>query len=264
MSGEDFFLQTRNLVKSFGTVLALRGVNFRVGRNEVVGLLGDNGAGKSTLIKVISGAYSPDAGEIEIKGKRYHRLTPALARELGIEVVHQERTLAENHSIWRNIFMGRELTTFGFLRKAEMRSIAERVLREMGFASGLVTADTPVKALSGGFKQGVQIARALTFPSDLILMDEPTIQLSISEAQKVMQFIAEARKRGRSCVVVSHNIAHVYPVADRIVIMNRGKILGEFYTRDIALDQLSDVLLQAARTGSIPREYTKYGIISSE
>lgn len=261
--GYEYIIETRNLVKRFGSVVALKGVNFKVRNNEIVGLVGDNGAGKSTLVKTIFGIYAPDEGEIYVKGKRFRRLTPQKAYELGIVLVHQERTLSENHSIWRNIFMGRELTgPLGFLKVKEMRSIAEKLLAsEIGL--GAVPVDMPVKYLSGGYKQGVQIARALCFEADLVILDEPTIQLSLSEVQRVLDYVRELKREGKSCIFITHNIYHVYPVADRFVILDRGRIVAEFMKADLTPEDLTHIMVSIARTGKIPKEYESINLVST-
>jgi simple sugar transport system ATP-binding protein len=259
-----YILETKNLTKSFGDIVALRNVNFKVEYNEVMGLVGDNGAGKSTLVKTITGFYAPDSGEIYIKGQRFTKLTPQKARELGIEIVHQERTLAESQPIWRNIFLGRELTgRLGFLKINEMKEASREILRNLKFGAEL-SPDQLVRTLSGGLKQGVQIGRALYFNADLVILDEPTIQLSISEARRVMEYVKELKERGKSCVFITHNINHVYPVADRFTIMDKGKIVGVFRKNDITMDDLSEILASVARTGSIPEKYREINIMGGE
>ncbi|RLE85329.1 MAG: sugar ABC transporter ATP-binding protein [Thermoprotei archaeon] len=256
-----YIVETRNLIKRFGDVVALRGVNFKVGSNEVVGLVGDNGAGKSTLVKVITGTYAPDGGEIYVKGIRFKRLTPRKARELGIEIVHQERTIAENQSLWRNVFMGRELKgPLGFLRINEMKEITTKLLREMGFKSD-ISPEKLAKTLSGGYKQGVQISRAVYFRADLVILDEPTIQLSLKEVSKVLEFVKMLKKENKSCIFISHNIYHVYPVADKITIMDKGRIVAEFKKEDLTIDELSEVLMEVAETGDVPPRFKKLSTI---
>ena len=262
MPEEKYIVETVNLIKRFGDVVALKGVNFKVRVNEIVGLVGDNGAGKSTLVKILAGVYAPTEGEIIIKGQRFKRLTPRKAYELGIVLVHQERTLSENHTIWRNIFMGRELTgPLGFLKISEMRERAQKLLKEIGLKA--IPPDFPVKYLSGGYKQGVQITRALCFEADLVILDEPTIQLSLAEVQRVLEYVRELKKRGKSSIFISHNIYHVYPVADKFVILDRGRIVGEFLKKDLTPDDLSHIMISIARTGRVPPEYREINLISS-
>jgi simple sugar transport system ATP-binding protein len=247
----SYLVEMRNIRKSFGDVVALGGVDFTVGYNEVVGLIGDNGAGKSTLIKILSGVHHPDQGKIFIRGEETRKLSVRKVRELKIEVVYQERALGEQQSIWRNIFMGRELTRVGFLRIEEERAEAENIMRGIGFRSLGLTPDSTVKTLSGGEKQGVAIGRALHFDVDLIILDEPTISLSISEVAKVLNYVAEIKRKGKSAIFITHNIYHVYPVADRFVILDRGRTVAEFKKEEISMDGLVGKLSLIASTGKL-------------
>lgn len=243
-----------NVSKSFGEVKCLRQVDFQVEPGEVVGLLGDNGAGKSTLIKIITGYHQPDAGsELYWKGERVERLSVHKARKLGVETVYQEKALADLQTIWRNIFMGRELTNrFGFLDIKSMKKETEKLMNElMGFTSTAVTPETAVKNMSGGERQGVAITRALYFQAELIILDEPTMGLSLSETKKVLSFVSEIKKAGKSCIFIDHNIFHVYPVADRIVVLDRGRVAGEFLKGSLTLEELIDRLYLVAQTGSL-------------
>jgi simple sugar transport system ATP-binding protein len=246
-------LSLSGISKSFGGVKAIRGIDFHVEHNEIVALIGDNGAGKSTLIKVITGVNKPNAGEIYFKGKRITRHSVKTSRDLGIETVYQEKALSDLQALWRNIFMGRELTTFGgFLKIREQKKHAERLLRdEMGFTSSVITVNSPVKGLSGGEKQGVAIGRALFFNAELIILDEPTVGLSISETAKVLDFIKDVKKRGKSVIFISHNIHHVYDVADRFVILDRGQVAKSYRKENISSDELSDRMVKLARTGRV-------------
>ncbi|MFQ3566814.1 MAG: ATP-binding cassette domain-containing protein [Aggregatilineales bacterium] len=246
-------LELRNVSKSFGDVQSLRGVNFTVGMNEVVGLLGDNGAGKSTIVKIITGYYQPDSGEIYFKGQRVENLTVPKARALGIETVYQERALAEQQTLWRNIFMGRELTSrLGFLNINEMRSETNRLmLGELGFTSSAVSPGSVIKGFSGGEKQGVAIVRALYFNAELIILDEPTMGLALSETRKLLNFVREIKRAGKSAIFIDHNVFHVYEVADRIVLLDRGQVAGEFMTSQITLNELLDKMQHVAETGTL-------------
>ncbi|NPV53450.1 MAG: sugar ABC transporter ATP-binding protein [Firmicutes bacterium] len=239
--------------KSFGHVEALKGVDFEVGYNEIIGLLGDNGAGKSTLIKVLTGVHRPDEGEIYWKGERLENYSVAKARELGIETVFQDRALSEQHTLWRNIFMGREITNrWGWIDVKREKEETERLMREiMGFTSSAVAADTIVGNMSGGEKQGVAISRALYFKADLIILDEPTTGLSLSETQKVLGFIEGIKKQGKACIFISHNIYHVYPVVDRVVVVDRGRVVANFMKSEISLEELVNKLYLVARCGSM-------------
>jgi simple sugar transport system ATP-binding protein len=242
-----------NIRKSFGKVEVLRGINFNVGYNEIVGLVGDNGAGKSTLIKILVGVHQPDGGDIYYKGEKITIHSVKRSRELGIETVYQERALSEQQNLWTNIFMGRELTTrLGFLKVKEQRSETEKILREqMGFTSTAVSEDAVVKYLSGGEKQGIAIGRALYFKADLIILDEPTMGLSISETNKVLDFVANIKQQGKSAIFISHNIYYVYPVADRFYILDRGSVAGIFDKKEISQQELVDKMVHLARTGKL-------------
>ena len=250
----DYVLQLKNVSKTFGEVAALHHVNFEVGANEIVGLLGDNGAGKSTLVKIITGYHQPDpGGEIYWKNKKIDRLSVAKARDLGVEVVYQERALADLQSLWRNIFMGRELSNrWGLLDINAMRSETQKLMNTaMGFTSSAVTPESTVGTFSGGERQGVAITRALYFEAELIILDEPTMGLSISETKKCLDFVAGIKQAGKSAIFIDHNIVHVYPVADRIVVIDRGTVAGQFMKGELTFDELIDRLTRLARTGSL-------------
>jgi simple sugar transport system ATP-binding protein len=250
---EQYRLELRNVSKSFGEVQSLRDVNFRVGMNEVVGLLGDNGAGKSTLIKIITGYHQPDSGTISFRGVPIDHLTVPKARQLGVETVYQERALADQQNLWRNIFMGREKANrFGFLNIKAMREETDRLMRsELGFTSAAVSPDSAIKGFSGGEKQGVAIVRALYFDAELIILDEPTMGLALSETRKLLNFVRDIKRAGKSAVFIDHNVFHVYEVADRIVLLDRGTVAGEFRKDDLTLNELLDKMQHVAETGSL-------------
>ena len=205
-----------------------------VDQGEVVGLIGDNGAGKSTLIKTLVGVYGPDEGEIVIKGKKVFNWTALKARESGIETVFQDRALCPQQSIVWNIFMGKELRyPFGFVREKEQVKEANRLIREIGFTSKLIDAESPVGNLSGGERQGVAIARAIYNNAELIILDEPTNALSLNETQKVFEFVNNVKKSNRSVLFIGHNIYHVYDISDRFVILDRGEVVHQLNKEEI-------------------------------
>jgi simple sugar transport system ATP-binding protein len=250
---EEYRLELRNVSKSFGEVQALENINFKLGQNEIVGLLGDNGAGKSTLIKIITGYYKPTSGEIYFNGQKVDNLTVPKARELGVETVYQERALAELQTLWRNIFLGRELcNSWGFLDIQRMREETYRLMTQsMGFTSHAVSPDSRVGKYSGGEKQGVAIVRALFFEADIIVLDEPTMGLSIKETAKLVNFVKGIKQAGKSAIFIDHNIFHVYNVADRVVVIDRGKVAGEFFTKSIGVEELMEKMVRVAETGSL-------------
>ncbi|MDH3675750.1 MAG: ATP-binding cassette domain-containing protein [Anaerolineae bacterium] len=248
----EYRLELRNVSKSFGEVKSLRHIDFQLGRNEVVGLLGDNGAGKSTMIKIVTGYHQPDEGEVLFSGQKIDHLTVPRARELGVETVYQERALAELQTLWRNIFIGREIRTpLGFLKVKEMKEETNRLMVEsMGFSSMAVNPDSIIKTFSGGEKQGVAIVRALYFDAEIIVLDEPTMGLSLKETRKLLNFVRDIKAQGKSAIFIDHNIFHVYSVADRVVVLDRGRVAGEFMTADITLDDLMGKMYRVAETGS--------------
>jgi simple sugar transport system ATP-binding protein len=236
-------IELRHVSKTFGEVRALSGVDFLVNRGEIVGLLGDNGSGKSTLVKVVMGFYQPDAGGESV----------ARARGLGIETVYQERALCEKQPIWRNMFMGRELRTrLGLLDVERMRNECARLMSEhMGFTSAAVHPNNVVATMSGGEKQGVAITRALYFEAELVILDEPTMGLSLSETRKTLDFVGNIKKAGKSAIFIDHNIFNVYPVVDRLYVLDRGKLAGVYLRSEITIDELIDRLYRVARTGTM-------------
>lgn len=249
----DNRLELRNVSKSFGEVQALESINFQLGRNEIVGLLGDNGAGKSTLIKIITGYYQPTSGEILFNGREVDHLTVARARQLGVETVYQERALAELQTLWRNIFLGREITNrWGGLDIPRMQNETYRLMNQsMGFTSSAVSPDSRVGTFSGGEKQGVAIVRALYFDAEIIILDEPTMGLSLKETSKLINFVRDIKRAGKSAIFIDHNVVHVYNASDRIVVIDRGRIAGQFLTKDITLDMLMEKMIRVAETGKL-------------
>ena len=238
-------VEMRGICKRFGHVEALRDVNFNVGRQEVVGLLGDNGAGKSTLIKILTGVYQPDRGEIYFDGERVSFLSPHHAREMGIETVYQDLALVDLMNVSRNFFLGREpvrrIGPFKLLDHKRMNRITSEALQEIG-----VRVHSPleeVSVLSGGERQSIAIGRAVHFGVKLLILDEPTSALSIKESRKVLGYVLEAKKRGLSVIFISHNIYHVYPVADRFTILRHGAKLGDFAKEEVTPEEISEMIV---------------------
>jgi len=228
--------------KWFGGVHALKGVNFSVGKGEVVGLVGDNGAGKSTLIKILSGYYNPDRGKIIFEGKEVRFKSPADARRLGIETVYQDQALCPNLNVPHNIFLGRErIKKLGFLNRKEMFAESAKLLTRLGL--NLKSLDVPVEFLSGGEKQCVAIARSLYFNAKLVIMDEPTSALSLRECQKVLEFIGKLKENNVSVVVISHNLYHVFPVADRIVVLSKGRKIADIPKDQTSMDEVAQLIV---------------------
>lgn len=249
----EHIVELRQVSKSFGKVRALNDVSMRVNEAEVVGLIGDNGAGKSTLIKIISGVHAPDSGELYIRGQQVKNWTVAEARRIGIETVYQDKALAAQQTIARNIFMGREPTGFlGFIRGKHARQEADRLMRSIGFTSKVFSPDSVVALLSGGERQGVAIARALCFDARLIILDEPTTALSLTETKKVFGFMRKVREEGCSCLFISHNIYHTYDAADRFVVLDRGNVVMKADKHDVpSAEALIHDMQEIARQGLV-------------
>ncbi len=251
--------EMKGVYKSFGGVRVLQDVDFHLEPGEVVGLLGDNGAGKSTLIKIITGYHQPDEGHLLFNGVEVSDLTVPRARELGVETVYQERALAEQQPLWRNIFVGRYISNrLGLMDVGEMRRITEQLMtEEMGFTSAVLTPDTTVTGLSGGERQGLAIVRALHFEAQMIILDEPTMGLSLKETEKLLKFVDGIRAKGKSAIFIDHNFFHVYSVADRIVVLDRGTVAADFPKERYTLNELMDIMREVASTGRFEPDRTK-------
>ncbi len=246
-------VKARGLTKHYGRVVALDRTDFELRAGEILAVIGDNGAGKSTMIKALSGAVIPDSGTIELDGKPVLFRSPMEARTAGIETVYQNLALSPALSIGDNMFLGRELRKPGFLGKwLRMldRSAMEKVAREKLSELGLMTIQNisqPVETLSGGQRQGVAVARAAAFGSKVIILDEPTAALGVKESRRVLELINEVRDRGLPIVLISHNMPHVFEVADRIHIHRLGKRLCVIQPDEYSM---SDAV--AMMTGAMP------------
>ena len=224
-------LKARNLVKRYGKVTALDHCDFDLMPGEILAVIGDNGAGKSTLIKAISGAVLPDSGEIHMDGRRLNFASPNDARGAGIETVYQTLAMSPALSIADNMFMGRELRKPGFMGKVfrqldrpEMERIAREKLNDLGLMT-IQNINQAVETLSGGQRQGVAVARAAAFGSKVIILDEPTAALGVKESRRVLELIQDVKSRGIPIILISHNMPHVFEVADRIPIHRLGRRL---------------------------------------
>ena len=239
--------------KYFGPVQALRDINLAIGRNEIVGLIGDNGAGKSTLIKTLTGVMAPSAGRIYVRDREVDpsRYSVQAAHAMSIETVYQDRSLAENQPLWRNFFVGRQITNrFGFIRVKQQKAVAERILlNTIGFRGAGITVDSTVGQLSGGERQGVAIGRAMHFNADLIVLDEPTVALAVKEVRKVLDFVRRIKDSGRACIYIEHNLAHVHAVADRLVVLDRGALVADIRPGDMTVPELTEFLIALQHKG---------------
>jgi len=243
MSRETPAYEIRGISKSFGHVEALKDVDLSVYKGEIIGLVGDNGAGKSTLIKILSGIYPADKGTILCDGEIVRINSYRDSQAIGVATIYQDRALVDSVSIYRNIFMGNELLKSShFLDKRKMRVEARRVLNE-SISIGIESPDQLVGDLSGGQKQAVAIARAIYFRARLLLLDEPTNALSVRESQQVMRFVQDLRSEGISSIFVTHNLLHVYTIADRFTILSHGVKVGDFRKEEITMEQLEKMIV---------------------
>src|SRR5262245_53688275 len=245
--------------KFFGAIQALRDINFSVGRNEIVGLIGDNGAGKSTLIKVLTGVLQPTSGRIFVRDQELNLsdYSVRMAHDLAIETVYQDRSLAEKQPLWRNFFVGRQITNrLGFIDIKREKEIAERILKHaIGFRGAGITVDSTVANLSGGERQGIAIGRAMHYNADLIILDEPTVALAVKEVRKVLDFVRRIKESGRAAIYIEHNLAHVHQVADRMVVLDRGRIVAEIAPRDMSVTELTEYLIALQQDHAAPRPW---------
>jgi ABC-type sugar transport system ATPase subunit len=219
-------VEMRDIKKHFAAVQALRGVDLALHHNEVLGLVGDNAAGKSTLMKVLSGAYVPDGGEIFIDGRAVHFASPMDARRMGIEMVYQDYALANNLDVSANVFMGHEVVQFklgpiGVMDYAYMERETKSLLNRLKI--DIPSVRQKVERLSGGQRQAVAIARATAFDAKVIIMDEPTAALSVAAIDKVIELIRQLKAQGSSIIVISHRLEDIYQVSDRMVVLRHGR-----------------------------------------
>jgi simple sugar transport system ATP-binding protein len=240
-------VRLEHVEKYFGAVHALCDISLSIGRNEIVGLIGDNGAGKSTLIKVMTGVLEPTSGRIYVRDKEIELsdYSVRMAHDLAIETVYQEKSLADKQPLWRNFFVGRQITNrFGFINiKREKEIASEILLKSIGFRGVGITVDSTVAQLSGGERQGIAIGRAMHYDADLIVLDEPTAALAVKEVRKVLNFVRGIKESGRACVYIEHNLAHVHEIADRLVVLDRGRVVSEIRPSDMSVAELTDYLI---------------------
>jgi simple sugar transport system ATP-binding protein len=244
-------LEARGIVKSFGRVRALRGASFTVNAGEVVALIGDNGAGKSTLVKTLSGVHHPDDGEILFEGRPVAISSPTAARDLGIETVYQDLALAPDLESSANLFLGREavrsglLGKLGFLDKRAMRRRTEEAFKTLGV--GVQDATAAVATLSGGQRQGVAVARAVTWAGKVVFMDEPTAALGVMQTRAVLDLIRRVRQTGLAVVLISHNMPEVMEVSDRVEVLRLGERVARFTTSETTMEALVGAMTGALR-----------------
>jgi ABC-type sugar transport system ATPase subunit len=250
-STANTWLRVTKLSKHFGAIIALEAIDAGIRPGEVLALVGDNGAGKSTLVKLLSGAYSPSAGAITIEDNPVTIENPGKARQLGIATIFQELALVENLTVYENIFLGREIVRpvigLPILDRKRMRNRVVQLIDELG--SHIPSPSALVSDLSGGQRQAVAIARAIDLETKLVIMDEPTASLAVAETRKVLNLIDQLRDNGKSILLVSHNLNDVFEVADRIMVLRRGRKVAECERSETDLDEVVS-WITGAKSGS--------------
>ena len=259
MSEHRLVMQARGLVKRYGQVTALDGADFELRAGEILALIGDNGAGKSSLIKCLSGATIPDEGTIELDGKPIHFKSPIDARRVGIETVYQDLAVAPAMTIAENLFLGRELRREGFLGSVlgmldKKKMLAQSVLRMNELKVGIRSMLQAVETLSGGQRQCVAVARAAAFAEHVVILDEPTAALGVKEGNMVLELIRRVRDKGLPVILISHNMPHVFEIADRIHVARLGRRAAVLNPKKIGMSDTVAVMTGAMRPEDIPAE----------
>jgi simple sugar transport system ATP-binding protein len=254
--GTTPLLEVRNVSKYFGNVVALKDVSVRVGAGEVTCVLGDNGAGKSTFIKILSGVHRHDEGQLLVEGEDTHFHSPREAKERGIATVFQDLATVPLMSIWRNFFLGSEPTKgIGPLKWVDVRFAQNTMVKELGkMGIDIRDPDQPVGTLSGGERQAVAIARAVYFGAKVLILDEPTSALGVKQSGVVLRYVAQARDRGLGVIFITHNPHHAFPVGDRFVVLNRGRLLGSWQKGEISRDEIIKMMSGGAELDALSHE----------
>ncbi len=236
-----------NISKYFGEIAALKNVNLRLNRGEVLGLVGDNGAGKSTLMKILAGVFPPTTGKIIFEGREVRFSHPGDSRALGIEMIYQDLALAENMDVIENIFLGREIEKKAFLGlskiidREKMRQESKSTLEKLNI--NIKSIEAKVETLSGGQRQAVAIARALRSQAKLIIMDEPTASLGVSQVEQLLNLVRELKRRGISVIIVSHRLEDIFEVGDRITVLRQGECVGDKKLSETTVQEIRRLMI---------------------
>jgi simple sugar transport system ATP-binding protein len=249
-------LQVEQISKYFGSVVALKDVSAHVNAGEVTCILGDNGAGKSSFIKILSGVHPHDEGRVLVEGEEVHFGSPRDARHAGIATVYQDLAMIPLASIWRNFFMGEEPTKgWGPGKRLDAAFAKRTVLEQLGqMGIKLRDPDQPVGTLSGGERQAVAIARAIYFGARVLILDEPTSALGVKQAGVVLRYIVQSAERGVGVIFITHNPHHAYPVGDHFVLLNRGRVIGDYAKGDVTRDALIREMAGGAELDQLTHE----------
>ena len=258
-STTEIIFQAHGLVKRYGQVTALDGADFELRAGEILAVIGDNGAGKSSLIKALSGAVIPDAGQLLLAGKAVHFNSPIDARAHGIETVYQDLAVAPAMTIAENLFLGREILKPGLLGKVfrltdKKKMLSEAIRHMQDLKIGIRSMSQAVETLSGGQRQGVAVARSTAFAKHVVILDEPTAALGVKEGNMVLELIRRVRDRGLSVILISHNMPHVFEIADRIHIQRLGKRVAVVNPKAISMSDTVAVMTGAKDPQDLPEE----------
>jgi fructose transport system ATP-binding protein len=257
--GHNIVMQAKGLVKRYGQVTALDGADFELRAGEILAVIGDNGAGKSSLIKCLSGATLPDEGEMVLDGQRIQFRSPLDARRAGIETVYQDLAVAPAMTIAENLFLGREILRPGFMGRVlrmidKKKMLDESIARMQDLKVGIRSMVQPVETLSGGQRQCVAVSRAAAFAEHVVIMDEPTAALGVKEGNMVLELIRRVRDKGLPVVLISHNMPHVFEIADRIHVARLGKRAAVLNPKTISMSDTVAVMTGAMKPEDIPAE----------
>ena len=256
----EFIIELKNISRYFGSVIALKDINIQVKLGEVHCLLGDNGAGKSTLIKTLAGVHKPSEGEFLYEGKPTVLSSPKDALDMGIATVYQDLALVSLMSVTRNFFMGRELTKswgpFKYFDTKTANDIAVAGLAEMGIK--VRNPEQAIGTMSVGEKQCLAIARAIHFGAKVLILDEPTAALGVKQSANVLKVVAKAKARGLAVILITHNVHHAYPVADRFTMLNRGKSLGTFLKKDVSREEILEMMAGGQELEALESELAEF------
>jgi len=256
MSAQPHLLEVASISKYYGNIVALKDISAHVDAGEVTCVLGDNGAGKSSFIKILSGVHRQDDGRVLVDGEEVHFASPRDARARGIATVYQDLAMVPLMSIWRNFFLGAEprkgMGPMRWIDAAQAKTVVRDELRSMGI--DIRDPDQPVGTLSGGERQSVAIARAVYFGARVLILDEPTSALGVKQAGVVLRYVMQARERGVAVIFISHNPHHAYPVGDRFVILNRGRVLGAYAKSEITREELTRQMAGGAELEQLTHE----------
>ncbi|WP_191599987.1 ATP-binding cassette domain-containing protein [Marinomonas algicola] len=256
----EFIIELKNVSRYFGSVIALQNINMQVKLGEVHCLLGDNGAGKSTLIKTLAGVHVPSEGEYHLEGKPVQFKSPVEALDAGIATVYQDLALVPLMSVTRNFFMGRELTKGrGIFQRFDLEKaneIAQAGMAEMGI--NVRDPSQAIGTMSGGEKQCLAIARAIHFGAKVLILDEPTAALGVKQSANVLKVVAKAKARGLAVILITHNVHHAYPIADRFTLLNRGQSLGSFLKSEVSREDVLEMMAGGQELDALTAELEEF------